>query len=538
MKPIRESVLMRTCAASDIQCSGGVLTIAGLPTSTKKRAITSIKQVKYRAEVVQVVTVGGTAYTPTGSTKYTILIGDPNRQYAGAASYLKPYSYTTPLNITDLGATAALQREAIHAALVTKINADASNYVLAASLGTGTGLTITDDAGYFPPFRQGMTNRKGASTVLPEPNRDGSGFAETNVSTTTAAVYAFGVGADLVYGQPILDFMFGNLIQGNLDVPVQTAAGLPAVSGQKYDGFVIESLYDNAPAHNVTGQYALVPKIQTVFVDNGAGTDTTNAAAYALFEKEMFRHIADNFNLDKSSIVEFFDNRPMFSGTGAAGIPTGSDGDINTLITKASHLPYYLKGASTQIFPLWDATNGSGLILDLDNAAEGLEIAGQPLGTADQEFVVGKTPFSLYYKGKITDASQANPFYVGFRKKAAFNTAISGYTDYAALGFNASAATQTIKTLTVLASAAEVATSTTKTWADGETHTLELRVDINGAVKFYVDAVDVTSVQASAYSFTSGITVIPFVRAIGTGGGAPTNTANALIVLGSNTWRS
>jgi len=542
---INEAVLLRTSAASDAICSGGVLAIAGLKTSTKTSNIYSIKEVLYKAEVSQVVTIAGvdTTWTPTGSTVYGVYIGDPRKNVNGSQNLMKPYTYTTTVSLAAEGATAQLRREYIATQIVAKINADTSNNVLAATTSNGT-YTITDDAGYNPNllsdwnilYQQGQSGRQGKSTVGIWSDSTGYGYVSNNIAVTTQAVYAVGVGANLAKGAPVMDFMYGNLISGTLIAPPLTADGLSAVSGQKYNAFVILS-YDLASAHNQTGQYALVNKIQTIWVDNGTGSDTTNASGFTAFEKVMFRHISDLYKNDWNSIVEFWDNRPSFSGIGTAGIPTGSDGDINTLLTKTSQAPYYIKGASTQIFPLWDATNGSGLIWDLDNAAEGLEWAGQPLGTPHQNFVVGKQTFSFYYKGTITDVSQANPFYVGFRTKVAFNTAISGYANYAALGFNASAATQTINVMTNLNSAGEVSTSSTKTWADTATHVFEIKVDIAGKAWFYVDGVDVTSVQATAYVFPAGTTVIPFVRAIGTGSGVPTNTSNTILVLGDNTWR-
>lgn len=523
MKPIRESVLFRTSAASDIQCSGGVLAIAGLPTGAKKKSITSIKQVKYRAEVVQVVTVGGTAYTPTGSTAYNILIGDTNRQYAGAASYLKKYTYVTPLNITDLGATAALQREAIHAALVTKINADASNYVVAASLGTGTGLTITDDAGYYPPFRQGMTNRKGASTVLPEPNRDGSGFAETNVSTTTAAVYSFGVGADLVYGQPIVDFMFGNLIQGSLDVPIQTAAGLPAVSGQKYDGFVIESLTE-VPAHNVTGQYALVPKIQLVVVDNGTGTDATNLAGFKAFERVMHKLAVEVYKNDAGTTQQWFDN-PLVMQDPLGAAPTGTANTLGWLGDPQYGLLNKTNiGAATVVSPV---LNADGLLLDQDNTnTEGAHYSANQQTLSDRSFIVGKTPFSVVARVVAADWTDAQ-FLVGFRKKAAYTADYNDYTDLAAIGGGA-ADGDSIYTFGILNNAATVATDSNVNFADAVSMLLKVSVDINGTVTAsFANAsggwtnASIYSVGTTALVLDSGDEMIPFFQFTNIAGGDP-----------------
>ncbi|MFK5282026.1 hypothetical protein ACI3PL_20960, partial [Lacticaseibacillus paracasei] len=89
---------------------------------------------------------------------------------------LRKYSYMTPPVITTLGATAALQSEAIHLALIAKINAQStSNFVVAASLLLGTGFTITDAAGYYTYPHQGMNSRQGASRVVVATNSDGTG---------------------------------------------------------------------------------------------------------------------------------------------------------------------------------------------------------------------------------------------------------------------------------------------------------------------------------------------------------------------------
>ena len=98
------SVLLNTSTSSDVQYSGGEIRIAGLDT-IKQSLVLNFSQINYRAERVQVITVGATSYTPTASTKYTVLIGDTLRTENGFQESLKPYSYVTPADITTLGAT-------------------------------------------------------------------------------------------------------------------------------------------------------------------------------------------------------------------------------------------------------------------------------------------------------------------------------------------------------------------------------------------------------------------------------------------------
>jgi hypothetical protein len=239
MSQKNKSLLSNTTAGTEVQYSGGEISIAGLDAVKLSRVI-NFSQINYRAEVAQVITIGATAYTPAASTPYSVEIGDVNVRDHGYTSALKKFSYTTPDDITTLGGSAALQREAITLKLVAEINAG-SPFVTAATLTGGNGFTITDKAGYYPYNRQGNNGRQGASVVRPVTNTDGTGFAASNFVLTTAAVYEFGTGLNLLNNAPVYDYMTGNLISGEIETPL-TASGATAVSGQKYNMFNISLL--------------------------------------------------------------------------------------------------------------------------------------------------------------------------------------------------------------------------------------------------------------------------------------------------------
>lgn len=537
MRPILESVLFRTSAASDIQCSGGVLTVAGL-SGVKKKNILSIKQVKYRAEVVQVATVS-TTFTPVGSTEYAILIGDPNRQVAGAISPLKKYAYVTPASITDLGATAALQREAINVALIAKINADASNYVVAATSGGGAGFTVTDDAGYYPPQQQGMTNRKGASTVLASPNEDGSGMPANAVTITTAAVYSNGVGADLALGKPVIDQMYGNLIQGSVNslfAPPLTSAGLPAVSGQEYDAFVIESLYDTAPAHNQTGQYALVPKTQTIWVDTGTGSSTTNLAGFKAFERVMHKLMVEVYKNDASTVHEWFD-RPLGFQDPLGAAPSGTADILGWQLSNYTNLNRTNIGTQTIVAPVLDDT---GLLLDQDDTAgEGSHTSANQQVLGDQSFIVGKTAFMVVARVVAADWTDTQ-FMVGFRKKAVYAADYNNYTDLAAIGGGA-ADGDSITTQGILNNAATVATDSGTNFADNVSMLLIVKVALDGTVSAYfananggLTSAPIYSVGTTTLVFDADDEMIPFYQHVNIGSGNPAVSIGEFFAVASD----
>jgi hypothetical protein len=537
MNQNQESVLLRTSAASDVVCSNGVLTVAGL-SGTRKSRISSITQIKYKAEVVQVITIGATAYTPTSGTRYGVLIGDTNRIRNGAAEQLKPYFYVTPSNITDLGATAALQREAISLALVAAINADSKNFVVAASLGSGNGFTVTDDAGYYPAFSQTGTGRLGASEVLPVENNDGSGFLATNVSTTTAAVIASGVGATLAAGVPVVDAYYGGLLSGYLQgllnglsftTKSTTSANnnLPAVSGQNYDIFVITSLVD-ASAHNQRGQLALVPKMQAVAVDNGTGSDTGNLAGFLAFERIMRKHISQLYSSDVNSWIEFYDSPILFQGA-AGAVPT-TTGE-NKVATDYGQFVYNQVGTQTITVP---TPGNTGLVLDQDlTATEGAEYTPALTTVNNQSFIVGKQEFSFVYKTITADHTDAN-LYVGFRKKAAHAADFNNYTDLGAIGFLG----DLVYTWGILNNAATVATNTTVVPTDAAYEEYVVNVDINGVVTAKRNGVTypVYSAGTTALVFDAGDEMIPFFLNTNIGGGDPDTVVNHSIATSTINW--
>jgi len=524
-----KSVLLTTSLSSDVQYSGGDILIAGLDPMKQTRII-DFSQINYRAEVAQVVTIGATSYTPTSDTTYTVLIGDNNRVDHGYTENLKPYSFTTPADVTTLG-NAAAQREAISLGIVAKINLLASNYVIAASLGSGNGFTVTDDLTYYPYNRQGMNNRKGASVVKPVANSDGSGFAATNYVLTTPAVYESGTGLILLNNAPVYDFMTGNLISGEIDAPKTITGGLP-VSGQKYNMFSFSYLQDTAlPTAFQGAARVFLVKTQQVFVDNGAGTTTTNLAGYIAFESSMHRGISNRFDQDPSAQVDFFSNGIFFQGA-AGAVPTATG--ANKMYSDAKWI-YTQIGSQTLTTP---TPGNDGLILDQDLAdTEGAEYTPNLFTNCPKEFTVGKTPFSVFARVKAADYTDA-AWLVGFRRKAAHTADFNDYTDLAAVGTLA-ANGDLITTQGILNNAATVSTSTGIIPTDTAYVTVEVLVAQNGVVTCKLNDVTypVYSVGTTPLIFDATDIMIPFVRYANVSTGDPDLVLNEIMALPTTKWK-
>ncbi len=503
---VNKSVLLKTSSNSDVQYSGGNVTVTGLSPIPTNR-ITNFSQINYRAEVQQVVTVGATAYVPTASTLYTIEIGDQNRRTQGYTEPLKRYSYMTPPVITTLGATAALQSEAIHLALIAKINADtSSNYVVAASLLLGTGISITDVAGYYPYPHQGMTSRQGASRVIPCTNADGTGFASTNIAVTTAAVYAIGVGATLALNAPVMDFMTGNVISGTVDAPV-AIDGTYATAGQKYNCFSITYL-ENAQIPSITGTTGLLIKQRAIWVDNGAGASVTNLAGYLSFERAIYQLINIKYGSDPNASIEFFDENFLIQGPLGA-VPVTTTSLKNKFHTDYGTLNHYNIGTQTIVGP---AQGAAGLLIEQDlTVTEGAHYCAEVVAICPQEFVVGKAPVTLIHKFSATTV--ANIVHMaGLRTKEAFTLDFNDYTNL--VGAGTGPAGTTFYTYGILANAATVATSTTVASVTTVLNTLVIKVAIDGTVGVWINDIkySVYSAGTTPLVFAAGTILIPFFQ--------------------------
>jgi len=507
MSQFQKSILFNTSAGTDVQYVGGEILIPGLDPIKQSRVI-DFSQVNYRAEVSQVVTVGATAYTPTASTRYIVTIGDVSRRNHGLTEAPFMYAYTTPDDITTLGATAALQREAITLALVAKINAVTYNYVVAATLTLGNGFTITDDAGYYPVNAQGMTNRLGASTVKLMTDSDGRGFAITNVALTTAAVYSSGVGANLVTAAPVFDLVYTNLISGYVDGP-KTIAGATAVSGQKYNMFSVTYLADSNLPTIGSAYSGFVSKTQQVWVDNGAGSATTNLAGYIALERAMHRGIAVKYNNDPSAIAEFFDNNFVIQGSLGAVPATTADLKNKLFTGYANMFNHHNIGTQTIVAPTQGAT---GLLIEQDaTATEGAHYCAEVATSCPKEFVVGKQEVTFVFKASATTVANI-VLLAGLRKKEAYAANFNDYNELVAGGTGPSGTD--LYTYGILGGAATVATDSTLNAVNSTEFTVLIKVAKSGLVAMYINdtKVNVYSAGTTALTFVAGTVLIPFFQ--------------------------
>ena len=489
---LAKSALLNTSAATDVKRSGGEVSITDLLSFDIDNLLTAGQKI-YRAEVSQVVGINVNLVTKTANTRYSIRIGNVLNEYEAGQEALKVYAFTS-------GAAVPTNADIIAGLVAAVNNTSISNYVSAAD--ASPTINITDDAGYYPIRPAG---RAGPSTVILGDNMSGA-----VVTVSTAGVVGYGVGTYIASNVPVKDPMSGNLISGELDTP----AG--AVAGQFYSGF--HMTYTKEVNHQaVSGLRAEKVLRQLIYVDNGAGASTANAAGYLAFLLEFERLIYHNYTKDSNSMVSFLENAPFYQKKGG-GLPTGTAGDENLISFPSMALSQHVLGTQTTVYTPW-STTGLTLVQDA-TTNDGLEVSAGIEAVTPQEFVVSQQAFSFKVRVAIADVSDTDDCAFGFRLKEDYQANIDDYNDMAVLNVISG----DIFTETILNGAATTSTDTTNNWADGETHTLEVRVDTAGAVTYLID--DVAPTTTVAFTFDSGDVVIPFAFSILAAASSPETTVS------------
>lgn len=205
---------------------------------------------------------------------------------------------------------------------------------------------------------------------------------------------------------------------------------------------------------------------------------------------------------DPGGTYEYFDVNPvtaLITG-GAAG---GTTGNENVMVFGENIFEYHVLGTQTILAP---SISASGLVADLDDTDnDGLEISQGITARSPAAFTVGTDAFYLKVKFLIEDVSGTDDCAVGFRGDEAYQAAIDDYNDMAALNVISGA----IYIETIDDNAATTSTDTTDTWGDGETKTLGVFVDTDGAVTYTIDGSAPST--TAAHSIDSGDVVVPFL---------------------------
>ena len=202
-------------------------------------------------------------------------------------------------------------------------------------------------------------------------------------------------------------------------------------------------------------------------------------------------------------VQEFFDCEPIATAKAGAGAATGTAGDENLLKMNGGIFEYHILGTQTILAP----TLGTyGLDVGMDQTSDdGVELCLGINARNRGVFTVGTDDaFYARMRFRIADVSGTDDCAFGFRKVEAYQAAIDDYDEMAAL--NVISGNVTIET--ILNGGTTTSTDTTKDWADGEIHTLEVRVSAAGVVTYLIDGM--APATTASFTFDDGEVVVPF----------------------------
>lgn len=216
------------------------------------------------------------------------------------------------------------------------------------------------------------------------------------------------------------------------------------------------------------------------------------------------------YKANKRHCFCLFESRPLIAKANGAGAATGTAGDVNVMLVNgyAPLFEYAIKGTQTIVAPVIGA---DGLDFGMDQTDnDGVEFTNGITALAPSAFVAGTDQdFFVRAKIKVEDISGTDDLCVGWRKAEAYQANVDDYDEAAFLQVGGGAAGR-INTETILNNGATTTTNTGLTaWADGATHTLEVRVGANRKVTYYYDGAKING--TAAFTFDSGEVLVPFL---------------------------
>lgn len=222
---------------------------------------------------------------------------------------------------------------------------------------------------------------------------------------------------------------------------------------------------------------------------------------------------------------EFKDIPIVRASAVAQGEPTGTAGDVNTVVVGPSVFQYHSIVGQTILCPTkttlglnisQDLVDNDGLEYTLGNEFPADTLISNVAGATKGTFTVGTdAPFYFSLKLYITDVSGTDDCLMGFRKAEAYNATVDDYDEMAAFNIISG----DIKIETILNNAATVTTDTTDNWTDATAKTLTVLVDSDGSITndgtvgkcyFFIDGLRPSAEATTRMKFDSGEIVIPF----------------------------
>lgn len=211
---------------------------------------------------------------------------------------------------------------------------------------------------------------------------------------------------------------------------------------------------------------------------------------------------------DQTYFQDNFKFQPISAKVGG-GAATGVAGDNNVLYTKFNAWEWNVIGTQTILAPSNDAF-GLNLVQDVVSG-DGIEIGMGKTALTPASYIIGTSPaFFMECEFKVATVTGVNPLIIGFRKVQAFDATLANYTDFVAIGIVGTGGKYQLQTQ--ISTLGVTTTDTTQTGTNAATFRLKISVSAAGVVTYQIN--DAAPTVVAAYTFTSGLQVVPFIRCV------------------------
>jgi hypothetical protein len=216
-------------------------------------------------------------------------------------------------------------------------------------------------------------------------------------------------------------------------------------------------------------------------------------------------------NAEVTYVPKFTNIPSMSASTGGVAAVTINTYNIWSVPQWGASFEQYNTTVSTAIAPSMSTTAGNGLDIDTITGGDSksIEITEGNTVNSKNAFVIGTSP-AFYVKAgfNISTLADIADLYVGFRKVQTYQATIpAGYTDYATIGVHGAAGA--VELQTQVSSGGNTVTNTTNSVTAATNYTVEVLVSSGGVVTYLLNGTTPTTV--AAYTFTSALTVVPYI---------------------------
>lgn len=209
----------------------------------------------------------------------------------------------------------------------------------------------------------------------------------------------------------------------------------------------------------------------------------------------------------ETTYVEFRSNPVGMQNDGT--VWSGTNTETNSFVVDGVSFEQYVIGSVGAPVPVMtdDGLNVRGDEADNEGFEYGFGI------TSRNPHAYTSNTHSVYnrIKFKLETVAEMDEVAVGWRLKASYNVDIHAYDTYVGLTVN----NGTINTIEDLNGGAASEDDSGDTWADGATHTLEVRIDGDGDTTWWVDGSAISNQGSLAFDWSDNETIIPFFHILG-----------------------